>query len=127
MGSSIILIKSKGYLERLFHGPYKEAFIRCHLQVDGGSEVAVLIGMADKGFGFVVDSQQFNGDATYQHIKSDRIKNSREIVRHNFWHALGRSKVDGVKLDSFKAVAYILGYSEWRTATYKTLFKVEND
>lgn len=117
-----LLIKPSGYLEKLIHGPYKEAYLRVGISKNGGAEVPCLFGMCDKGFGFVLDNAQFNGDTTYQHIKSERIKINKEINSHRFWKAVGKSKVEGVKLDCWKAIAYILELDGWRTATYKTLF-----
>jgi len=124
MRTTIVFIKPSGYFERLIHGPYKEAYLKVGVSKDGGAEVSCMVGMSDKGFGFILDSAQFNGDSIWRHIKSERVKVEREINSHAFWHAVGRTHVDGVKLDSFKAISYILGIDGWRTATYKTLFNV---
>jgi len=127
VSTSVVLIKPSGYFQKLIHGPYKEALLKVGISKNGGMEVPCLFGMCDKGFGFVLDHSQFKGDITYQHIKSETIKIHKEINSHRFWKAVGRTKIEGVTLDSWKALAYILELDGWRTATYKTLFKIEND
>jgi len=110
MLTTIHLIHSKGLFQKLRFGKFKEAYLRVDMAIDGADKTtSCLLGMCDKGFGFVMDSSQFGGEKTFQGIRTERLRTEHKIIQHNLWYAIGRKEIDGVRLDSFKAIAYVLG------------------
>lgn len=77
----------------------------------------VMVGMSDKGFGFVKDLRQFSGELTANknlHHATFRLDGKGDMQR--FLKVLGRKSLGGYKLDSFKAIAYIFGFTGWEYA-----------
>ena len=123
--NTIHLIRSKGFMERLKYGKYKEAYLRVDVSIDGAEKsTSCLLGMCDKGFGFLLDSSQFGGEKTLRGLETERVKTSKEINQHALWYAIGRSQINGVKLDSFKAIAYVLGCDFWVDADAEKLMGI---
>jgi len=83
--------------------------------------VLCMIGMAEGKFGMMVENSQFAGEITANHLQQQtfRINAKGDIKR--FWHAVGRSHIDGQPLDGFKAIAYIFGLEDWKEADMFTL------
>jgi len=75
------------------------------------------VGMCDKGFGYHIDNRQLAGDRTAGNILNVEVINPyKKGDWDRFKDVVGRKDWDGVELDSFKAVAYILGNKDWKEA-----------
>jgi hypothetical protein len=82
------------------------------------------VGMCDKGFGYHIDNRQLSGDLTAGNIVSVEVINPyKKGDWQRFKDVVGRKEWDRVKLDGFKAVAYILGIDNWEEATIDTFRK----
>ncbi len=82
-----------------------------------------MMGTCEKGFGFVLDNNQWKGDKVAKKIEDVTFRIDAKGNRNHLFHVMGRKTLNGVKLNSFKALAYIFELTGWQYADADQLLK----
>lgn len=81
----------------------------------------VMVGMCNKGFGYMIDNRQYAGEATLNDLEQQTFRIDSKGSIDRLMYAIGRKDIDTQKLDGAKAIAYVFGLPDWKEATPQTL------
>lgn len=80
----------------------------------------VMVGMCNKGFGYMIDNRQYSGEATLNGLTQTTFRIDGKGDMDRLFYCIGRKEINGIPLTGAKAIAYIFGLN-WKNAIPETL------